>query len=371
MKKKIKLVIKGAYGESNFGDDALMLYLLKWATKHNIKPFFIGKKAKYLRKYIPLHKYILVDYCHRYHYETLILGGGTQFFSFSNMPKKKDKWHLLFSRPILFFRKALIFLEKKVLFPKVAFEKVYSLGIGLGPFEKESERELMAKNQLKDMKGIYVRDKFSYEFAKKINRNTYLATDICFLSDIVDFEPYINHSNRIKRIGVVVRDWGFSSEGGQYFERILEETNDLITNSYEVDFILFKNEPSCELRLSKTNHKILKWDPEKSDFKQFLKALSSYDLFISARFHGVIFGALLNIPSIAIEIEPKLKVTRELLNEGVFVWEQPFTESLIPKINGMDYLKIKETLKEAVKHQGIIANKMFCDLLERIKQPLE
>lgn len=218
------------------------------------------------------------------------------------------------------------------------------------------------------MKGVYVRDKFSYEFSKEINQNTYLATDICFLPNILNFTPYFNKSNEVKRIGIIVRDWEFSKEGNLYFERVLEEADKLISDSYVLDFILFRDEPMCELQLNNTNHRIIKWNPDTQNLDDFLRVLSNYDLFVSSRFHGVIFGALLNIPSIAIEIEPKLRVTKELLDNGVSIWEQPFSEDLSLKIGNINYIEAKESLKIAVRNQEMNAVKMFDNLLREIKQ---
>lgn len=366
--KNRKVGIRGAYGEYNFGDDALMYFLYKWAKRNRINAIFIGKEANYVVKFIPSKFYITKEKFHQYYFKSLIYGGGTQFFSFENTPRSDSKLKLLFRNPRLFIKKVQLALEKKVISKQSNFDFLYSVGVGLGPFKKGSEMERIAKDKISNMYGVFVRDQFSYNFAKPYNINTFLSTDICFLPDVLDFEPFYNKSEAVNKIGIILRDWSYSTAGAKYLERVIEEASKL-GSKYQVEFILFKDEAYCEMSIKNLGFNIVKWNPENQTLEDFMLTLSDFDLFISSRFHGIIFGALLHIPSIAIEIEPKLKVTKEMLEDGVEIWRQPFTDDLESIVKNIDYKTAKLSLKGAVKKHNKLATEMFNNLLALIKTP--
>jgi len=363
---KVNIGIRGAYGEQNFGDDALMLFLYKWSLNNNLDINFIGRDSSYVYNLISKEKYILKTKSHRYHFEKLILGGGTQFFSFDKTPKKENKFKLFFSNPHEFFLKLKYFIEKKFIYKQLNYDEIFSVGIGLGPFVSNSKQEILASEQILLMKGLYVRDNYSFNYAKSINANSFLGTDICFLPDIYNFKKYQKISNEIKRIGIIVRDWNYSEVGGSYLKEVLKYTKKLSEDGYEIEFICFKDEPNSEKEIIDLGFKIVKWNPLEKELEDFVQVLSTFDLFISARFHGIIFGALLNIPSIAIEVEPKLRVTKELLKEGVEIWEQPFNKDLANMVKNFKYEEAIKSLNFSVKTQQEKAKKMFHKLYEDI-----
>src|SRR5690606_851795 len=165
---------------------------------------FIGNKASYIYKILPKGTYILKERFHRYYFNTLIYGGGTQFFSFENVLRPQSKLKLLFTSPIELFRKVIFAIDKRLFVRTPNFNFLYSVGVGLGPFIKNSNIEFFAQNQIKKMQGVFVRDQFSYEFAKPHNANTFLYTDICFLPEIFDLNPYLNTSKEIYKIGIIL-----------------------------------------------------------------------------------------------------------------------------------------------------------------------
>jgi polysaccharide pyruvyl transferase WcaK-like protein len=362
--KKSKIGIRGAYGERNFGDDALQYFLIKWVKKNDIKSTFIGTSKDYINKLFPSISYINKELIYKKHFKKIILGGGTQFFSFKRIKKSKYPISIIFHNPILFLKKTKRFIEKKYFYKANNFNELYAVGIGFGPFIENSEIHKEAIRNISLMKSVFPRDNYSYEFAKRNNKNTFKGTDICFLPNIIDYSKLIKNRFEVKKIGIIVRDWNYKSGGENYLSSVLNQYNEL--SNYEVDFIFFKDEPDCELLLKDKN--IVKWNPETQSIYNFLEVLSNYDLFISARFHGVIFGGLLNIPSIAIEIEPKLRLTKEFLGEGVVLWKQPFEEQLLSLINNISLIEMKKELKKNVLKQSNIAVKMFNELTKQIHE---
>ena len=81
-----QIVIKGAYGESNFGDDALMLILFNYLKqKIDVQQIaFICKNVSYLSTFIPEAKILTIEEQKVVTAELFIYGGGTQFFSFQD-----------------------------------------------------------------------------------------------------------------------------------------------------------------------------------------------------------------------------------------------------------------------------------------------
>lgn len=361
--KKINIGVKGAYGERNFGDDALMYFIYKWFQNEKIKVSFIGRSNAYVRKMFKDIDYINKLNLHKYFFNKLVLGGGTQFFSFKDIKNTPTKIQLLLTNPILFFNKLYGLIERKFFYSSNNVDELHAFGIGFGPFIKNSDNENKAIKQITLMESVFPRDNYSYIFSKKYNHNTIKGTDICFLPNIINFEPFQNNSTTIKRIGIIVRDWNYKNGGENYLQVVLSQLEQL--KEYEVDFIFFKDEKKCEELLE--NHNIIKWTPETQTIDFFLRILSNYDLFITSRFHGVIFGSLLNIPSIAIEIEPKLNLTKEMLGEGVKVWKQPFDVKLKSIIEDIELIKIKKELRKNIEKQSVIAENMFKELSTKLR----
>src|SRR5690606_3724960 len=81
---------------------------------------------------------------------------------------------------------------------------------------------------------------------------------------------------------------------------------------------------------------------------EFLNSLNQFDAFITARYHGAILGSLLNKPTIAIEIEPKLRILTEQIPE-ILLWSKPFQienlKSLVSRLNyHVDYSQSNKIL---------------------------
>jgi hypothetical protein len=120
-------VIKGAYGTGNFGDDALFDVIHR-ALPKNASIAVIAKNASYLEKtYNNVIVFLPTDNVH-IHCDTLLYGGGTQFYSFS---KTSSTWH-----KIKYHLMHPTYIPNKLLnrLLKISFNKKVGLGLGLGPF---------------------------------------------------------------------------------------------------------------------------------------------------------------------------------------------------------------------------------------------
>lgn len=366
-RKNIEILVKGAYGAQNFGDDALQYFLIEWFKKHNYNPVFMVNKSPYLKKIFPNTTFISQDEVFMVNANTLILGGGTQFFAFKKITLKEK---LAFYVKHLSFKKLIFTFQKRVLNKKINVEKSIGLGLGLGPFHGDALLQESVINNLKNLDQIYTRDRLSYEFAKKANKNTLLYSDICFLPEIINFKEIKKEKTVIKKIGIIVRDWEYSAEGSKYYTQLNHEVKQLNAMGYSVTYILFKPEEHWEEYLKKQNENYIKWRPSKMDITMFLKELSQFDLMISARFHGIIFSSLLGIPSISIGIEQKLKLVKEFFPNSLQVWDYPFSSNLTDKVSMLakNYPNSLKMLAQETKQNQEKTLEMFEQLKSILKQ---
>jgi polysaccharide pyruvyl transferase WcaK-like protein len=372
--EKEKIIgVKGAYGEQNFGDDAIMLFLYRWFKKKKIDVVFIGKPNSYVNKLFPGCNYILKGEEHKYDFDLLILGGGTQAFSFSKVSKlEKLKGYLwiLLSEPKKGLLKLAHFLKNKIIETNPSSQNLIGLGIGFGPFLKGSKIQVDTEQLIKRMEVLYVRDSLSYEFASQHNNNTYLYSDICYLTDIMDLPKRKNKRNTIKSIGVIIRDWKHDDSGNKYYQKLQTQILELRNDGYIVQYILFKEENYWIKYLRKNDEQYIIWQPNEQSIEDFIEVLGTFDLFISARFHGVIFGALLGIPSISIEVEQKLALVSRMIYGHELVWKQPFNSEELRELlsrSQIEYDSLIQKINESNRENMLKSNQMFNDLLLNLK----
>ncbi|HAU53111.1 MAG TPA: hypothetical protein DCW66_08000, partial [Sphingobacterium sp.] len=82
--EKLRFNIKGAYGESNFGDDLLMKVFEDYFKKEfpQVELNFEGENVRY-----PKNILTKASYNKKSDYHWLVYGGGTQFFAFNSSNK--------------------------------------------------------------------------------------------------------------------------------------------------------------------------------------------------------------------------------------------------------------------------------------------
>ncbi|MBB1389975.1 polysaccharide pyruvyl transferase family protein, partial [Shewanella sp. SG44-6] len=301
MRKK-NIVIEGAYGESNFGDDALLKVIYR-----ELKDFLELKnyEVTICSKMTSL-KYPVVDLCDEKvvtpknnidwtKVDSVIYGGGTQFYSFENEKSKLSIIkHYLTNPKELYSRLTRRQNESEL-------EKHF-VGVGIGPFEGKNKIEDF-EYVLSDNKSLFVRDLVSYSYAEKLKlNNVKLYTDICFLENY----SHLHRTRKFtKKVAIILRDWNHNSNNvrPQDLEHVVSQ---LLEKNIEVEYVLFGHDIQLEQELKARDLDYISYDLNLSSFDDFIKNLASYDLIVTSRYHGLIYGLLLGIPSIVINIEPKL-----------------------------------------------------------------
>lgn len=380
--RSVSVVIKGAYGCGNFGDDALMVAAHKIIKIifNSENCLFVCKESKYIEKILPGNDVISEDSFAAKYASVFVYGGGTQFYSF---PLTRPKGFFSLLNRILVNLLSPIQLLKKITCKLIYSlfinkrQQILALGVGLGPFNKNYKYKYKIKKLFTNMSYIAVRDELSYELCKKWNcKNVFLRSDLCFYPGIWNQSTSQITQNqsqsKLNKIGVIVRDWPHTKEGDSYFDSLFKVVNVLRSGGKDVTFILFDNNKIGDWYniLQDKNEEIVCWNPDSFSIEEFLEVLASFDFFVTSRYHGAIFASLLLKPVVCIEIEQKLRIVSELLRDGSRLWSFPFKP--IECLNHIEYLEKNystavESLKKVTSEQENLIKIMVSEIQRNMK----
>ncbi|SHN28165.1 polysaccharide pyruvyl transferase family protein [Chitinophaga sp. CF418] len=331
MRKNV--VVKGAYGEANFGDDALMCTIENFFLTNGLglNVDFCGSSSDYCHRLLRKSGYVDANDNKKATADVLIYGGGTQFFLFHSNKGGfylRLFWKLLTDNPGLLIKKIRSKFSRKETVPA---KKSVGLGLGLGPFNPENGKIEEVKTLVGQMDMLYVRDATSASYCKDWGYNVNEGADICY-SSFLNYDKVIrkngkdNHAGQKRRkIGVIVRDWKYENGGNEYQNALLRMVDEQKNAGYEFTFIIFSSLRDVEWKkiISENGYPCLEWDPFQNRIEQFMDRLNAFDGFITARYHGGVMAAVLNKPVVCIGIEPKLGILAEQV-KGFRLWDMPF-----------------------------------------------
>ncbi|MFH6944316.1 polysaccharide pyruvyl transferase family protein [Flavobacterium sp. FlaQc-50] len=328
----MKINIRGAYGETNFGDDLLMCVFENYFLKEfdNVQLNFVGDENGYVDKLLIDSTYLEPDFLPDWE----VYGGGTQFFAFQNKYETSlwQKINIVLKNPGLIKRKLKNVFGKTTLNnSKIAF-----IGFGIGPFYENQEAISNAKEKILEADFVGVRDEVSSQYCADWNIPATLGADVVFSSYFmkIDLKKAIDTRPK-KKIGIIVRDWEWEESGRNYIDNLIKFSKSY--SDVEMQFIVFAPSKDKGWLAKLKNENALIWDPQKYSINLFLEELNTFDGFISARYHGAIIAALLQKPVICVEIEPKLKILTEQVKE-IKLWQKPFDiEELVKLVNQLNY----------------------------------
>ncbi|EPI2683607.1 polysaccharide pyruvyl transferase family protein [Vibrio cholerae] len=347
------VVLRGAYGAYNFGDDAL-LDVVYSSVINKVPPKEIaifGSSCSYLRKIYPnsavIDKFEAANTVCQY----LVFGGGTQFYDFGKKSGLYQKLSLI-KKPEYIFKKIL---SKKTL-PIKSKNDIY-LAVGLGPFQERSKILKDAQVQMASSKFVSVRDETSLSFLKEAHIDAIKTVDLCFSKNLSEF---IKVKTGFSKIGIILRDWDFYDS--EYCIEKLKNQIDRLKLSYDVEIVSFGVDKNLKRRCTEYGYSLTSWDPEVSSINEFISKLASFDLIISSRYHGVIYSILLEIPVVALPIEPKLKIAASELDGVILYKNEGFCKIVdniilnhkdiicrLSKTKEDNYLIAKETMNKFVE----------------------
>lgn len=353
---KYKCLIRGAYGASNFGDDALLdvIYkkLLSIYTEQEIAVW--GSNNAYISQWYPNSKVIVKKDLYKIKCKNLIYGGGTQFYDFGKARKPKQFLSLFFN-PIYALNKLNNRLFNKGVKP-VEYDKEFYLAIGLGPFLPNSKIKENILTRMKLSSFVSLRDNKSMNFAKEGNVKAIKTVDICLSKEVREGKKDNG------RIAVVLRDWEHT-QSEYTIEGLIEQIKGLDIN--KVDFITFGPDKKLKEFIKNNNLSSFEWNPYTMTINKFLDTLGNYKMVFSSRYHGVIYSVLLGIPVIALPIEPKL-VQASIELSGVILYDPEMGFAHYKNQIENNYDKITADLLETKKRKYIESNKTIDTLLESL-----
>jgi polysaccharide pyruvyl transferase WcaK-like protein len=267
------------------------------------------------------------------HYNLIIHGGGGIHFDYTPggllyLLLNKLIKALGISVSLLFFN----FLKNIIGSHKVSCNHRIGLGIGLGPYTKSSKKYMYDLSIIKDYNYLFVRDKDSYNLLKNFRTNSIVfeSTDLIYLL-LNHFDSPFNvgiQKHKKKKICVILRDWKYNDNA--HVRNILNNINHL-NSSFDFTYLSLDSSDHYYINSVK---KIEVYDPSLKGISEIIDTIKNHDLIITSRAHGVYLGSVLNIPSICINIEPKLRSVHETLpNSSVLIPENISIDKFSSTIN--------------------------------------
>lgn len=316
----MKVLLVGYYGKGNFGDDVLLKVthgvVRQWQPDAEISVLC----DQYMEDYVPTligEKVKIVQPGSRECFDVIVHGGGGTYFDFDQGRFLDDVLNRLIS--LIGFKNYVSldrFIREKGGKQRLSAKKRIGWGIGVGTYTSSSKKLKHHISTLLDFEDLVVRDSVSIMNLARFNLSGHilLGSDLAFIKDYWATSIESTHSLRPEvkpKIGFVLRDWpaGKDSNYLQVFFEMLPKLDDM----YDLSLFIFDKRTDHELLNLSKSYKTHVWAPPVTNLVDFCSLLAQQNALVTSRAHGAICGAVLSVPSVLIEIEPKLKTIHDML----------------------------------------------------------
>jgi len=320
----VKILLIGYYGKGNFGDD--LLFTVAWRRLRRcqhaaeITVLCDGYLDDYLSELVgePVR---VVAPGERGHYDLIVHGGGGTFFDFGSYGLVDRVFNRLIglvgARNFVAFDR---FVRTLVGRRRPSAERRIGWGIGVGTYMAGSRKLRDNLPTLLDFDSLIVRDSLSLNNLRMlgITDKVSLGSDLAFLGDYwvpaaLRNKSILQRGGR-PRIGLILRDWP-KTDGVDYLETMFQMLPEL-GKRYDLSLFVFDRRVDRKLLAQFVGRHPIVWSPPETDYAWFCEQLAVQDVIVSSRAHGGICGAMLGVPSLLIDIEPKLRTVHAMLPEA-------------------------------------------------------
>lgn len=346
-----RVLLVGYYGKGNFGDDVLLkvAYQLLKSTIPNAKISVIvdGDSENYLSKM--LGDVDILKPGRHGNFDFIIHGGGGVFFDFATY----SFVHRLLEFVIRFLGIGhFISLEKQIRYitnkPRTSAKKRIGIGIGVGTFSSGSLKLWHHSLPiLADFDALWVRDADSLENLKRfttvMKAKKILGSDLAFLTEHWMPPRTPKPISLRPRLGIILRDWRMATPEvlGELFKKLAQD--------YDLTGFIFEENHDPKMRALLSPYTTHIWQPQKMSIADFSTLLNAQDVLLTSRAHGAICGACLGIPSVIVNIEPKLEQVHAMLPHVSILVEPHETERWQEALQQARALT-PEVIKSDLKH---------------------
>ena len=358
--QKREALILGWYGYDNLGDELLLdvisnqlfekintIYYLcnpvarKDIRRKSIIPISVTSRRTLFRL---IKRLFLVD--------LVVLGGGTYLRDIGEVKNLRFK--------LLLITLALLFRKKIVLW-----------GGGLGPFSFHKNSRLL-RFVLRRIDFVYLRDYDSVELYRSITgREAVLVPDPVFLLNRNLIRSNFPEESRTLSIGLSLREWhAFNGEiKGDQFQKLLLEMAFFLEkvlpgDMIRVVFFVFQNSPDDSMsndrqvfdQLRSLVKRDIDWEVEYLDrnLSRVQEAYQKVNFFIGMRLHSLILALMMDLPTLAISYDPKVKgLFKQLGISGYNVdYESIEGKNLLDKfevLSNQNYINERDSFLESLR----------------------
>jgi len=299
-----RFFLVGYYGYNNFGDDLLLLSIIKILKETNSEyevlipsdtdfSFLNDEKIKIvnLKRFDILSLKSYINYC-----DALIYGGGNLFQSETS--KRSFYYYYYIAK-----------------FAMKAKKKIILLSQGFGPFTGKWEQKYLKKIlRYPNLIGVY-RDLTSYRYAKKFESKSYFGVDIgpYFVSNIK------NEKNNKKFSICLKNNYNDSSKLIEFLKIFQDiEVSTLIINSNQDTMVNYNLVEDIRKNTD------LKAEFPVKDFHKLINEISSSAFLISDRLHSSLVGIYFGVPTISYYSKKNRRVIESIYKDYKYYYKNMF-----------------------------------------------
>lgn len=327
---RLTVLLRGYYGFGNLGDDLLLMtsvsLIKEWMPDAIFTVLSNSSRSDYVPKFLgePVE---VIDWRTKRTFDVMWDGGGGVFFDFERGGRFRE---LVNAMAIGIGAGRVASLATVVRFVVLKERRIsarvrFGAGLGIGPYAAGSRKLVRDLEMLGSYDRLCVRDQVSAELARRFGIGDVVVTgsDLAFLTEKWLPSALTVSPSKGGRVGVVLRDWpGLTGNDWDGLWHSLERLPS------EPTFYAFDQTADLQYleELDRRGFTYHVWQPDAHSLEPFLSSLASNAVIATMRAHGAIVASCLGIPSVCLEVEPKLRIVHHMLPHSSLLVGPPFAD---------------------------------------------